>query len=177
MGPPINCFPLLRSSLPPRLLASTNGSPMHSGGGYVNVPVNFLVPGTSTGASFNFGISFCFLDRVYRPTRESPAVSLNCSIEREGGMNASSGCVAGPARANRARGSTFRLQTDLQLHSVHFEGHLRGVGNCCVTAAHCAHVISVTHVKCGGNWQEKPSPVMAMRERRSVRTLRGPPSD
>ena len=64
MGPPINCFPLLRSSLPPRLLASTKGSPMHSGGGNVNVPVNFLVPGTSTGASFNFGISFYSLSRI-----------------------------------------------------------------------------------------------------------------
>jgi hypothetical protein len=29
---------------------------MHKGGGNVKVPVNFLVPGTSTGASFNFGI-------------------------------------------------------------------------------------------------------------------------
>ncbi len=29
---------------------------MQSGGGAVKVPVNFFVPGTSTGASFNFGI-------------------------------------------------------------------------------------------------------------------------
>jgi hypothetical protein len=56
IGPPISCLPLLRSSLPPRLFASTKGSPMHKGGGNVKVPVNFLVPGTSTGASFNFGI-------------------------------------------------------------------------------------------------------------------------
>lgn len=73
MGPPINCFPLLRSSLPPRLLASTKGSPMHSGGGNVNVPVNFLVPGTSTGASFNFGISFYSLSRI------SSSPSIACS--------------------------------------------------------------------------------------------------
>ena len=56
IGPDTNCLPLLRSSLPPRLFASTKGSPMHNGGGKVNVPVNFFVPGTSTGASFNLGI-------------------------------------------------------------------------------------------------------------------------
>jgi hypothetical protein len=76
---------------------------------------------------------FLLFFRPYNSALERPAVPLNCSIEREGGMQAAvAGCWSSAQTAQEAS-RPFRLQTDLQLHSVHFEGHLRGCRNCYTT--------------------------------------------